>query len=479
MSVLVRVRAQLATSETRVPTTTSTASTARVRAKRTGAAASVELSRRRHGCSLGRGSRRPCRVAGGHEVDQLLDPAEQRRLAVGVGRDPRQDLPPGAGEVGLVGVRPAQRLADAVLPLDVARDVGPGRRGRAAPASPRPRRRRRDGRRPARARRRGSGARRRRSGSPWSRAPGGRRGRRRVAAARARSRAGGPARSSTPPRCSTTTPSTPQVVAPDLLDQLGVVATLDEDPALAGHPGPPAGDGHRPRRRTTWGRRRRPGHRGGQHHRAALEQEARAEREGTAAAASVLQRQHLEVAVDRDDLAAPVGHDLLDDQPRAWPRPASPGLAPGRASRRRARRRSSGRESPRHARSRVRCAGSRRAASARTRRRLVLGLGLGGRRPDDDVPDASSSPDDGVLRASARAGVRGFLLEQVVGHVVASRLGKRVVVARLEVLGELVVADRQRTVRRRTARSWVSLGSSLTAGFVRPRPGPGVTPARV
>ena len=27
----------------------------------------------------------------------------------------------------------------------------------------------------------------------------------------------------------------PQVVTPDLLDQLGVVATLDEDPALAGH----------------------------------------------------------------------------------------------------------------------------------------------------------------------------------------------------------------------------------------------------
>ena len=68
---------------------------------------------RRHGCSLRRGSRRPFRVAGGHEVDQLLDPAEQRGLAVGVRPHPRQDLSPGARQVGLVGVRPAQRLADA------------------------------------------------------------------------------------------------------------------------------------------------------------------------------------------------------------------------------------------------------------------------------------------------------------------------------------------------------------------------------
>ena len=45
MSVLVRVRAQLATSDTRVPATTSTASTTRVRAKRTGAATSVDITR--------------------------------------------------------------------------------------------------------------------------------------------------------------------------------------------------------------------------------------------------------------------------------------------------------------------------------------------------------------------------------------------------------------------------------------------------
>ena len=39
-----------------------------------------------------------------------------------------------------------------------------------------------------------------------------------------------------------------QVVAPDLLDQLGVVPALDEDPAGAGHPGLRAVDGDRARR---------------------------------------------------------------------------------------------------------------------------------------------------------------------------------------------------------------------------------------
>ena len=123
----------------------------------------------------------------------------------------------------------------------------------------------------------------------------------------------------------------PQVVAPDLLDQLGIVATLDEDPALAGHPGPHAGDGHRSRRRTTRGRRSRSGHGSGQHHRAPLEEEARAQGEGTPAATSVLQREHVEVAVDRDDLTAPVGHHLFDDQPHrrlSRRRPASCGCAP-------------------------------------------------------------------------------------------------------------------------------------------------------
>ena len=49
-----------------------------------------------------------------------------------------------------------------------------------------------------------------------------------------------------------------------------------------------------------------------QDHRLALEQEAGAERERAAPTAPVLQGQGVEVAVDRDDLAAPVRGDLLD-----------------------------------------------------------------------------------------------------------------------------------------------------------------------
>ena len=52
-----------------------------------------------------------------------------------------------------------------------------------------------------------------------------------------------------------------------------------------------------------------------QHDRLALEQEARAEREGTPLGAPVLERHRVEVAVDGDDLAAPVGDDLLEDHP--------------------------------------------------------------------------------------------------------------------------------------------------------------------
>ena len=37
----------------------------------------------------------------------------------------------------------------------------------------------------------------------------------------------------------------PEVVAPDLLDELGVVDPLHEDPAGAGHPGRSGGGGHR------------------------------------------------------------------------------------------------------------------------------------------------------------------------------------------------------------------------------------------
>src|SRR3954454_10305224 len=64
--------------------------------------------------------------SGCDEVDELLDPAEQLGLEVGVRVDAGQDPLPRPRDVRLVLVRPAERLADAVLPLDAARDVRPG-----------------------------------------------------------------------------------------------------------------------------------------------------------------------------------------------------------------------------------------------------------------------------------------------------------------------------------------------------------------
>ncbi len=104
----------------------------------------------------------------------------------------------------------------------------------------------------------------------------------------------------------------PQVVAPHLLDQLGVVPALDVDPALPGHPGlaPATATDRTP---YAW-RPAEPLRTGrGQDHRPPLEQEARAEREGTAPVAAVLQGDRVQVPVDGHDLAAEVGHDLLDD----------------------------------------------------------------------------------------------------------------------------------------------------------------------
>jgi hypothetical protein len=104
-----------------------------------------------------------------------------------------------------------------------------------------------------------------------------------------------------------------QVVAPDPLDQLGVVATFDEDPAGAGDAGLGVVDGDRARCRARRpSRGAAPGGRD-QDHRLAVAQEAGAQGEGPASLPPVLQGEGAEVAVDRDDLAAPVGHDLLDD----------------------------------------------------------------------------------------------------------------------------------------------------------------------
>ena len=105
-----------------------------------------------------------------------------------------------------------------------------------------------------------------------------------------------------------------QVVAPDLLDELGVVPALDEDPAGPRDAGLDALHGDRPGRRTRRRDRALAG-RGDEDDGATLEQEPGAEREGTALAAPVLQRERAEVALDLDDLAAPVGADLFDDEP--------------------------------------------------------------------------------------------------------------------------------------------------------------------
>ena len=70
----------------------------------------------------------------GDEVDELLDPAKQLRLEVGVAGHRPQDPPPGGGDV-LRGVRgPADPAQHAFLPRLAARDVRPGLPGRAGQA---------------------------------------------------------------------------------------------------------------------------------------------------------------------------------------------------------------------------------------------------------------------------------------------------------------------------------------------------------
>ena len=93
------------------------------------------------------------------------------------------------------------------------------------------------------------------------------------------------ARSSMPSSGSTTTPSIAQVVAPDPLDQRGVVHALDPDPAGPGDPGRRVGRPRRTRRRSWRGRRRAGGRRGpDERHRPAVEQEAGRPAAGTPAA---------------------------------------------------------------------------------------------------------------------------------------------------------------------------------------------------
>ena len=231
------------------------------------------------------------RSSGGHEVDQLLDPAEQGRVEVGVGRHPAEDVLPGAGDVGLVGVRPAELLrrrrastrsprgtsGHAVEPEPLGLDRLPDVDERVA-----------DDR--ARARRPGSGA--MSSAIRLSLEPG-----TRWSTSTPTRRSGpGPksrrwsARSSTPPRYSTTTPSTrrssPQTFStssascrPSTKIRLAR-ATRARAPCTATDP-------DAVRRRLRRGAPACTG--GGQDHRPALEQEAGPEREGTPLAAAVLE----------------------------------------------------------------------------------------------------------------------------------------------------------------------------------------------
>ena len=143
-----------------------------------------------------------------HEVDELLDTGQQGRLEVGVAAHGAEDLLPGSGDVRLAVVRPAEVLADAVLPRLAAGDDRPAATAPAA-RDARSATRRRTGV-PARVRARHTGSWRppRRRGAPWCRAAGGPRAPPTVARDRAGTGAIAPTRSSTPSSISTTTPST-------------------------------------------------------------------------------------------------------------------------------------------------------------------------------------------------------------------------------------------------------------------------------
>ncbi|MPM23003.1 hypothetical protein SDC9_69465 [bioreactor metagenome] len=71
------------------------------------------------------GSTLPVEVVLGDEVDQPLDLAQQPGVEIVPVAHPGQDELPGRGDVRLVGVRPAHRRADPVLPVGAAWDPGP------------------------------------------------------------------------------------------------------------------------------------------------------------------------------------------------------------------------------------------------------------------------------------------------------------------------------------------------------------------
>jgi hypothetical protein len=107
-----------------------------------------------------------------------------------------------------------------------------------------------------------------------------------------------------------------QVVAPDLLHQLGVVPSFDVDAAGPGHPGPRLRRRHRAGRVAgrPRGHRRPGGGRPDQRHRPSVNHEGRrVQREHPPLAVPVLQRDRALVAAH--DRAAETAFDVLDDQP--------------------------------------------------------------------------------------------------------------------------------------------------------------------
>ena len=115
-----------------------------------------------------------------------------------------------------------------------------------------------------------------------------------------------------------------QVVAPHLLDQLGVVATLDEQPGRGRHGRPLTAHRRRPARRPRLGLaglgQRRGSHplRACENHRHTVDEEAGPERETPRAAAPVLEVHDVHTAglLDPDHRAAPAGVGVLDHEAR-------------------------------------------------------------------------------------------------------------------------------------------------------------------
>src|SRR4051794_36670786 len=108
------------------------ATTAATSALQCAALPQVTSSGRSPGCGGGVGSVMGCSsvgvrgtLLGGDEVDELFDATEEGRGEVVERGDLAEGVPPGPGDVGLVAVGPAEPLADALLPLLLARHVRP------------------------------------------------------------------------------------------------------------------------------------------------------------------------------------------------------------------------------------------------------------------------------------------------------------------------------------------------------------------